>query len=107
MKPRRLSASWRARTKRNDTGKPVRDMERHCTGLGQSLVAVDPDRRRCRNVDLGFAEAARSGPLWLMAGGVGEIPDSVFAAGQPGQPFGMVTWFRRSKGWVVCRDAGN
>lgn len=101
---RELCGSLRGRTNHNDPEVFVFDVGGHCARPGQSLVAVDGIRHRGRLVDIAFAKESRSSSLLALAGGIGEIPDSLFIAGQHRGPSGMVAQF--SKRTLLC-DGGD
>lgn len=57
------------------------DVVRHSAGLGRPSMAVDGVCACSRTVDLGFTKELRASSLLALAGGVGEIPRSVFVVG--------------------------
>src|SRR5947209_8142585 len=64
-------------------------------------MAVDGVRRHSGTADIDFAKESRADSLWALAGSVGEIPDSLFVAGQHRQPSGQARRSRRSANRVV------
>ncbi len=81
-------------------------MERHRPWPGQSRVAVDAVCGCRRIADLDSAKESCAGPLLALAGGLGEVPRSVFAAGQYWEPSGMVPFVWPSQ-WRIVRCHGN
>src|SRR5580692_4453289 len=105
-RPRKLSASLRERTNPNDPEIFVCDVASHRTSAGQSFVAVDGVRFHGRIADFVSAKKPGAHSLLALAGSIGEIPDSLFATGQPWKPSVMVTHFPSIKSWVVPSDGG-
>src|SRR6266567_5285495 len=66
-------------------------------------MAVDRLRRRRWIAHLDPAQESRAPSLLAVVGGVGEVPHSVLAAGQPRQPSGMVSLVAGNKRRTLCR----
>src|SRR5580692_10260326 len=106
-KPRKLSGSSRERTNHNDREIFVCDVGRYRPGTGRSLVAIDAIRSHGGRVDIGFAQKPCASALWAVDGGVGEISDSFFVAGQYRKPPGVVPWEHRNERRILrCNGGG-
>src|ERR1700731_205191 len=104
-KPKNSFASWQERTKQNDPALPVGNFRNDRPRPRQSSLAIDDLRmRRCAAHSVS-AKESRPRSLLALAGGVAEIPYSVFVAGGYRQPPGLVAPSRNAEARFVLRDA--
>ncbi len=69
-------------------------------------MAIDAIRYGGRVIDFDFAKEPSASSLRALAGSVAEIPYSLFVAGQPWEPPGVVTRFGRNEGRIIFCDGG-
>src|SRR5258708_36078346 len=69
-------------------------------------MAIDAIRYGGRVIDFDFGKEPSASSLRALAGSVAEIPYSLFIAGQPWEPPGVVTRFGRKEGRIIFCDGG-